>query len=449
MAMSLAGCAAGHEDDLPTHSETASLVSPIPAWGSDDTLDLATWNVEWFGHTARGPSNEGLQLANVAAVLSGPGIDLWALQEIVYGFGALKAELPEFEGIVSNDSSLPGSNYYYNGEQKLAFLWRPDVLELLDARVILVEHQQAFAGRPPLEAHFRIQATNREIFAITLHGKASTSADSWMRRQEGGLALAAYLASERAGDDVVVLGDFNDDLDESIRRTKPSPYEQLVDDFFFATLPLALADVMTSIGTPWPLDHALLSGSVVDSYVATSAEAWHANAFVSQYSSTTSDHYPVRFRIDLQPAIVINEILANEPGSDTDQEAIELVNPSGAALDLGGWTLSDNVTLRHVFPVGTVLAAGKAIVVTADANIAGVLDTPSSTGSLGLNNAGDTVFVRDENGQLMAELAFPSGSPDGVSFTRAEDGDASADLVHHTVFSSPHSLGKRKNGSSF
>ncbi|HYO52164.1 lamin tail domain-containing protein [Archangium sp.] len=35
--------------------------------------------------------------------------------------------------------------------------------------------------------------------------------------------------------------------------------------------------------------------------------------------------------------VILNEILANEPGSATDGEFVELVNVGGTAIDISGW----------------------------------------------------------------------------------------------------------------
>ena len=56
--------------------------------------------------------------------------------------------------------------------------------------------------------------------------------------------------------------------------------------------------------------------------------------------------------------VILNEILANEPGSSTSGEFIELVNTGSSAVDLSGWTLSDSSSVRHTFAGGTQLAAG-------------------------------------------------------------------------------------------
>jgi hypothetical protein len=61
--------------------------------------------------------------------------------------------------------------------------------------------------------------------------------------------------------------------------------------------------------------------------------------------------------------VVLNEILVNEPGSATAGEFVELVNIGDGTANLGGWTLSDRVSVRHTFAAGTTLLPGKALVV--------------------------------------------------------------------------------------
>ena len=77
---------------------------------------------------------------------------------------------------------------------------------------------------------------------------------------------------------------------------------------------------------------------------------------------------------DVSP-IAITEILADIPSGspgdangdgDTDSaddEFVEILNKSGAPLDMSGWSLRDRSEERHLFPAGTVLPSGCAIVV--------------------------------------------------------------------------------------
>ena len=151
--------------------------------------------------------------------------------------------------------------------------------------------------------------------------------------------------------------------------------------------------------------------------------------------STTSTPRPA--------AILINEVLANEPGSNADGEFIELVNPGATDINVTGFTLSDAVSVRHTF-ASTVLRAGHALVVTG-AN--------ASTGSLSLSNSGDTVTLRDASGASIDTVTYTStlAAVDGVSFNRKPDGDpqATAYVLHTDLSTASSSPGKRADGTDF
>ncbi|WP_395833889.1 carboxypeptidase regulatory-like domain-containing protein [Cystobacter fuscus] len=153
--------------------------------------------------------------------------------------------------------------------------------------------------------------------------------------------------------------------------------------------------------------------------------------------------------------ILVNEILANEPGSSTAGEFVELVNVGGSSIDISGWTISDETAVRHTFAAGTVLAPGTARVVFGGASgiPSGVTNAvASSTGTLNLANTTDTVTVKNAAGATIDTFTYPSSlaGADGVSMNRSPDASAGVGFVLHnslsTLTSSP---GKRANGSAF
>jgi beta-lactamase superfamily II metal-dependent hydrolase len=153
--------------------------------------------------------------------------------------------------------------------------------------------------------------------------------------------------------------------------------------------------------------------------------------------------------------VILNEILANEPGSSTAGEFVELVNVGGTSLSIAGWTITTGSgTLRHTFAAGTTLGAGKAIVVFGGAS--GIpAGTPNavaaSSGGLGLVNSSATVSVK--NGATTADsFTYTSAlsGTDGVSMNRNPDATATGAFVLHTTLSSlKASGGKRANGTAF
>ncbi|HCH62822.1 MAG: hypothetical protein CL927_18255 [Deltaproteobacteria bacterium] len=441
--------------------------------GSPETLDLVTWNVEWLGDRDNGPSDERLQVTNVVRTIVDLEADLIALQEVtsVNAFDDLLAQLPAgFDGVLSSDGDVEGNRSYRFDEQQVAFIWRTDRLELRDAEIVLRDLDWAFAGRPPLLAHFAIDGQDTAVrTVITLHAKASSDLESWRRRELGARGLLSLLDGRLASESVVIAGDFNDDLDESIRRDTPSPYAELRDAYRFASWNLSRDGTSTTVRGRHAIDHVLLTGAW-DGDAQAEAEVVVPN--ISSFSRTTSDHYPVMVSLqwpvptedtedaedteDTQStqdteapattrpaAVVVNEILANEPGGDPDGEFIELFNPGDAPADLSGWTLSDSFDVRHQFPANTTLAPRSALVVYGES---------ASEGTLGLSNSGDTVLMLDSSGLVMGEVTFGGNltARDGVSMVRTVEGDPDAQFVlHDTVSSAPSSPGTPTNGNAW
>ncbi|WP_233262264.1 lamin tail domain-containing protein [Vitiosangium sp. GDMCC 1.1324] len=159
---------------------------------------------------------------------------------------------------------------------------------------------------------------------------------------------------------------------------------------------------------------------------------------------------------EVPPArLIINEILANEPGSATSGEFVELVNVGGSALDISGWTVSDATAVRHTFAAGTVLAPGKAVVVFGGASSipSGLSNAvAASTGTLNLANTSDSVTVKDTAGISVDSFSYTSSlaSADGVSMNRNPDATVGAGFaLHNTVSTLTASAGKRANGTAF
>jgi hypothetical protein len=153
--------------------------------------------------------------------------------------------------------------------------------------------------------------------------------------------------------------------------------------------------------------------------------------------------------------VIINEILANEPGSDVNGEFVELVNVGGSAVDISGWVVWDSTNARHTFASGTSLAAGKAMVVFGGASAipSGLTNAvAASTGTLGLGNSGDTVTVKNASGTTMDTYTYSSSlsGTDGVSMNRSPDASATGSFVLHTSLSSlSSSPGKHASGTAF
>ncbi len=174
--------------------------------------------------------------------------------------------------------------------------------------------------------------------------------------------------------------------------------------------------------------------------------------------------------------IVINEVLADpavgaDPNCDgapdtTDDEFVEIVNASPAPIDLGGATLADGNGVRHTFAPLT-LRPGEAVVVFAagtptfdGSNPAAWCARPAtvvnfvtaSSGSLGLNNTGDTVTLLDAGGAQLGQMTYGAEGGSDESLVLSTEGDPSSAYIQHTT--APASMGefspgRRADGTAF
>jgi hypothetical protein len=165
--------------------------------------------------------------------------------------------------------------------------------------------------------------------------------------------------------------------------------------------------------------------------------------------------------------VVINEILADPPSSGgdanndqivntTQDEFVELINNSASSVNISGWTISDasgGGTIRHTFPTGTVLQSQCGIVVfgggSPTGQVGGMQSQVASTGTLSLNNAGDTVTLLDAKGLLVDDHAYGVEGGQDTSLTRSPD--VTGDFVLHNSImgAAAFSAGKKVNGTTF
>jgi len=284
----------------------------------DVFIEVANWNVEWFGHIYEGPWDEDNQLEGVAEVIRDNGAAIWALVEVVDGahFHALLSRLTSltgasWQGVVADDASVTGGSWSYDTyEQKPALLWKTGTLSQVQADVILSDHDYSFAGRPPLRIRATIHAGDdaSPISFVVVHLKANAQYDSQERRRQSAIALRDWLLAQPADAEILVLGDWNDDLDDSIAVPLDTPFRPLLDrpELMFLTERLTQYNVSTTTYTGGePIDHQLATDCLAARYVTNSV--WVEKTWPTGYDfpSEISDHYPVRtrfrFNADWQP----------------------------------------------------------------------------------------------------------------------------------------------------
>ncbi|HWN94996.1 MAG TPA: lamin tail domain-containing protein, partial [Methylomirabilota bacterium] len=108
-------------------------------------------------------------------------------------------------------------------------------------------------------------------------------------------------------------------------------------------------------------------------------------------------------------SIVLNEVMADNAGGvnheGTFPDFVELFNPTGNAIDLTSWSLTDDSFARkYVFPNGTTIAPGGYLVVWCDTNAV----TSGLHSGFALGRNGETVSLYDSASLRVDALSFGS-----------------------------------------
>lgn len=173
------------------------------------------------------------------------------------------------------------------------------------------------------------------------------------------------------------------------------------------------------------------------------------------------------------PSIVLNEVLYDPSNSgllgdangdgvyvQDEDEFIELLNTGSQPLDVSGWKVYDASALasgtpRHVFPAGSVIPSGKALVLfgggTPTGSFGGAVVQTTTTGAMNLNNAGDLLTITDAQDSVMITFdVTPYSDNPNESYTRSPD--ITGEFVQHSTVGSGTLLfspGTRLDGSPF
>lgn len=292
---------------IPDEPEPNTEFDPV---GTANTLDFGTWNLEWFGDTSRGPSNEDLQLRNASFIISGLEMDIWSVQEVTSTshFNDLIDSLEGYDGFLANDPIVQSDSAYYDdfggNEQKLGLIYKPNLITINSAEIILTDYDYEFAGRPPVQVQLtaNVDGQSADVVAILIHAKCCTDDEDYERKSVGADALKSYLDSTWPDANVMVFGDFNDDIDESISSGRESVYKPFVDDstdYTFPTKELSDNGISSTVNYPDVIDHHLNSNEMYSFYVTGSVMSFQPEDYVNNYGTTTSDHYPILTRYSL------------------------------------------------------------------------------------------------------------------------------------------------------
>ncbi len=303
----------------------------ISAQSTDSTLEVVSWNIEWFGSGVQGPADDQMQEQNVLKVLRFLDADIYGFCEVVdtMRFRRVADSLgSNYAFSISDFCSLapfPGDADWLPG-QKLAFIYKKSVFSNVKLRAFIRGSGSAYynfsSGRYPylLNANVALNGKKRNIYFIMIHGKAGSTNTDFFRRRDAANEMKDTLDASFSKSSFILMGDLNDALEKSIstNASVTSSYQSIVadstgDDFYRSiTLPLALSGESSMITFPNVIDHHIISNEVDSMYIKGSARIRKDIVTVVPdfLLGNTSDHYPVYSRYLLKngdtSAVIIN-----------------------------------------------------------------------------------------------------------------------------------------------
>jgi len=267
-------------------------------FGTDDTFEVVTWNIEWF------PKQGQTTVDYVSQIIEALDVDLIAMQELddTDMFDQMMDSLGEYTG------------YYESGWfAGLAYIYKPDTIVINDIYEIYTtsEYWNAFP-RSPMVMDLSYEGEN--IFVINNHYKCcgdgildhGNDGDEEYRRYMANEYLKLYIDENLPDSKVILLGDLNDMLTDDASN---NVFQMILDDtenYLFADLEIEQGGSSDWSYPTWPshLDHILITNELFDvldndgSAVATLKLEEHFPGGWWDYDENVSDHRPVALRLD-------------------------------------------------------------------------------------------------------------------------------------------------------
>jgi 2',3'-cyclic-nucleotide 2'-phosphodiesterase (5'-nucleotidase family) len=264
----------------------------VPNFNQDNFLDVVTWNMEWF------PKSKDSTITAVAEIMQKMNADVYAVQEIgsLEQFAAMVNLLPAYDFVVTRQSSFFDQ----------AVIYKKSVLAYVGREEPFAHSDYNFAGRPPLRVDFvwTVNGRREPVSIIDLHLKCC--GNGLERRKKSVAELHEYLTlgMEIGEENIIVLGDWNDQLDDVGVTQSFTAFLDDPENFRFTT-DLIAGDIEQASYPSWPsfLDHILIGKGFFDEFengstiqtlpVAEWLGSWE------EYELIISDHRPVLMQLNM------------------------------------------------------------------------------------------------------------------------------------------------------
>jgi len=318
------------------------------SFGDDNSLDIATWNIEWF------PKNGQATVEYVTQILHQLDLDILAMQEL---------DDKEMFDQMLND--LPNSIGYYESAwfAGLAYIYKSDVVQINSIYEIYTTspYWSAFP-RSPMVMDMTFMGEN--YFIINNHLKCcgdgnldmNDESDEEKRRYNAVNLLKEYIDTNLDNKNVIVLGDLNDDIAEANQNNVFQSVLNDTENYLFVDYNIAIGNSSGWSYPSWPshLDHILITNELFDEFEGSEVITIKVDEYLeggwNEYDQNISDHRPVAISFNL------NNLINGDLNYDNNVDILDVV-----------------ILANHILSPATIVLEGADINNDGDVNILDVV----------------------------------------------------------------------------
>ncbi len=268
----------------------------VPAIGSPDTLEIATWNIENF------PANETTP-RHVADLIASLDLDVLVVEEIADedAWRELIDRLREHDGVLSTH------RYSSTEYQKVGVIYRAAMVAPGEPTLLFPTDGYAFP-RPPLSLPIAIDDRVHpalQLELIGVHLKAGIAPEDGARRRAAVEALDAHLRAQVDGggeDEVILAGDYNEIVTSTAGQANLAAILGAPERYTLRTQPNATAGEISFVPSSRLLDHITTTAGLAGELAGARVVIPRLHLIYGGYLAAISDHLPVILVAPFPPA---------------------------------------------------------------------------------------------------------------------------------------------------